>query len=74
MHRHAHLDLVWTVPDDRPAYDAALRDGRTLAEAAPSSPARHALRGVAVELLRDLGLREPQALAAVGGSRGRARR
>ncbi len=74
VHRHAHLDLVWTVPDDRPAYDAALRDGRTLAEAAPSSPARHALRGVAVELLRDLGLREPQALAAVGGSRGRARR
>jgi len=74
VHRHAHLDLVWTVPDDRPAYDAALRDGRTLAEAAPSSPARHALRGVAVELLRDLGLREPQVLAAVGGSRGRGRR
>lgn len=72
--RHAGIDALWTVPDDRTAYDAALREGRTLAEASPSSPARHALRGVAVEVLRDLGLREPQVLAAVGGSRGRLRR
>ena len=74
LSRHAGIDLRWTVPDDRAAYDAALRDGRTLAEASPASPARHALRGVAVEVLRDLGLREPQVLAAVGGGRGRSRR
>ncbi len=63
LHRHAGVESPWTVPDDRAAYDAALRDGRTLAEAAPASPARHALRGVAVEVLRDLGLREPLTLA-----------
>lgn len=59
LRRHARVDDPWTVPDDRAAYDAALRDGATLAERAPSSPARQALRSVAVELLRDLGLREP---------------
>jgi Mrp family chromosome partitioning ATPase len=63
LHRHAGVEHPWTVPDDRPAYDAALRSGRTLAEAAAASPARHALRGVTVEVLRDLGLREPLALA-----------
>ncbi len=63
LHRHAGVEPSWTVPDDRPAYDAALRSGRTLAEAAAASPARHALRGVTVEVLRDLGLREPLALA-----------
>ena len=70
LSRHAGVDQVLLVPDDRPAYDAALRDGRTLAEAAPSSPVRHALRGIAVEVLRDLGLREPAPLVAAGG-RGR---
>ncbi len=69
LHRHAGVDLVSCVPDDRPAYDAALRDGRTLAEAAPSSPARAALRGLAIELLRDLGLREPRPLPRVAGGR-----
>jgi MinD-like ATPase involved in chromosome partitioning or flagellar assembly len=67
--RHAGVDQVLLVPDDRPAYDAALRDGRTLAESAPSSPARHALRGLAVEVLRDVGLREPAVLVAGGGRR-----
>ena len=63
LHRHAGVEHPWTVPDDRAAYDAALRSGRTLAEAAAASPARHALRGMTVEVLRDLGLREPLALA-----------
>jgi len=45
---------VWCVPDDRAAYDAALRSGSTLAEVASSWPARLALRGVTVELLADL--------------------
>jgi len=67
--RHAGVEGPLMVPDDRPAYDAALRDGRTLAEVAPTSPARHALRGLAIEVLRDLGLREPVALAAAGGRR-----
>jgi MinD-like ATPase involved in chromosome partitioning or flagellar assembly len=56
LHRHAGVDYVWCIPDDRAAYDAALRTGSTLAEVAPSSAARLALRGVTRELLRDLGL------------------
>jgi MinD-like ATPase involved in chromosome partitioning or flagellar assembly len=58
LHRHAGVDYVWCVPDDRDAYDAALRSGSTLAEVAPSSPARLALRAVATELVRDLGLED----------------
>ncbi len=54
LHRHAGVDAVWCVPDDRDAYDAAVRRGATLAEVAPSSPARTALRSAALELLRDL--------------------
>lgn len=54
--RHAGVDDVRVVPDDGPAYDAALREGRTLAEVAPRSPARTALRGLTAELLRDLAL------------------
>jgi MinD-like ATPase involved in chromosome partitioning or flagellar assembly len=61
LHRHAGLDALWCVADDRPALDAALRSGRTLAEAAPSSPARTALRSLAVELGDDLGLGSPAA-------------
>jgi len=63
LHRHAGVDHVWCVPDDRPAYDAALRAGATLAEVAPSSPARLALRGVATELVRDLAL-QPRTAAS----------
>jgi len=57
LHRHAGVPYVWCVPDDRVAYDAALRGGSTLAEVAPGSPARLALRGVTVELLADLAAR-----------------
>ena len=63
LHAHAGVDSVWTVPDDRAAYDVALRRGATLAEVAPSSPARAALRSVALELVRDLGV-EPRRLSA----------
>jgi MinD-like ATPase involved in chromosome partitioning or flagellar assembly len=63
LHRHAGVDHVWCVPDDRPAYDAALRAGATLAEVAPSSPARLALRGVTTELVRDLALRRRTAVS-----------
>jgi MinD-like ATPase involved in chromosome partitioning or flagellar assembly len=54
LHRHAGVDHVVVVPDDRDAYDAAMRSGRTLAETAPASPARRALRSLALELVRDL--------------------
>lgn len=56
VHRHAGVEVSWTVPDDRTAYDAAVRSGSTLAEVASSSPARAALRSVALELSRDLRL------------------
>lgn len=42
--RHAGVTDVTCVPDDRAAYDACLREGRTLAEAAPRSSARGVLR------------------------------
>jgi len=51
------------VPDDRPACDAALLGGRTLAEAAPGSPARAALAALAGQLA-----------AAAGGAPARPRR
>lgn len=38
------------VPDDRPAFDAALLTGRTITDQAPRSPARSALRGLAESL------------------------
>jgi MinD-like ATPase involved in chromosome partitioning or flagellar assembly len=64
LHRHGGVDLVTCVPDDRPAYDAALRSGRTLAEAAPASPARAVLRGLAAELVRDLGFEPAERVSA----------
>jgi Mrp family chromosome partitioning ATPase len=71
LHVHAGVDAVWCVPDDRSAYDAALRAGRTLADVSPSSPARSVLRGVTRELMRDLGLQPTPQLEAVGGQRTR---
>lgn len=44
LRRHAGIADVTCVPDDRAAYDTCLREGRTLAEAAPRSPARGVLR------------------------------
>ena len=44
LRRHAGVTDITCVPDDRAAYDACLRQGRTLAEAAPRSPARGVLR------------------------------
>ena len=48
--RFAGVSQPTLVPDDRPALDAALLAGRTLTEAAPSSPARRALAALAAEL------------------------
>ena len=44
LRRHAGIDDVVIVPDDRGAYDSCIRDGRTLAEAVPRSAARAAIR------------------------------
>ena len=44
LRRHAGIADLTCVPDDRASYDACLREGRTLAEAAPRSPARGVLR------------------------------
>ncbi len=44
LRRHAGITDITCVPDDRASYDACLREGRTLAEAAPRSPARGVLR------------------------------
>lgn len=44
LSRHAGITDVTCVPDDRAAYDACLREGRTLAEVAPRSAARGVLR------------------------------
>ena len=44
LRRHAGITDLTCVPDDRAAYDACLREGRTLAESAPRSPARGVLR------------------------------
>lgn len=44
LRRHAGVSDVTCVPDDRAAYDACMREGRTLAEVAPRSSARGVLR------------------------------
>lgn len=49
--RHAGIHNVVCIPDDRLAYDRAARDGRTVAEAMPRSPARLALQSFAADIL-----------------------
>ena len=48
--RFAGVDEVIFLPDDPTALDAALLEGRSLAECAPSSPVRSAVRGLAARL------------------------
>lgn len=50
LERYAGVRDAVLVPDDRPACDAALLAGRTLTEAAPSSPARLTLSALAATL------------------------
>lgn len=47
---HVGVSAVTCIPDDRAAYDACLREGRTLAEVAPRSAARGVLREFARSL------------------------
>lgn len=48
--RFGRIDSVAMIPFDQPALDAALLTGRTLADAAPRSPARTAIRELATRL------------------------
>lgn len=67
LDRFAGVSDPHLVPDDRSATDRALLAGRTLAEAAPDSPARTALRGAA-DVLALTAARETEraALRALG--------
>jgi len=58
LRRHAGVTDITCVPDDRAVYDACLRQGRTLAEAAPRSPARSVLREFARRTMAVSGERE----------------
>ena len=49
--RYAGVATAVLVPADRDALDSALASGRTLAESAPSSPARSAVRALAATLV-----------------------
>jgi Flp pilus assembly CpaE family ATPase len=51
LSRYAGVDDCTLVPMDTPALDAAMAAGRTLAEAAPASPARTALASLAGSLV-----------------------
>jgi Flp pilus assembly CpaE family ATPase len=50
LERYAGVQRISVVPDDRPAVDAALVQGQTLAEAAPASSTRLAIAGLAADL------------------------
>jgi Flp pilus assembly CpaE family ATPase len=58
LSRYAGVSDCRLVPLDVTGVDTALAAGRTLAEAAPASPARTALAGIAGQLL---GVRPPRA-------------
>lgn len=51
LQRYAGITDAVIIPDDRPALDAAMLAGRTLAEVAPASPARLAVHALAGKLL-----------------------
>ncbi|MDN4478290.1 hypothetical protein QQX10_13025 [Demequina sp. SYSU T00039] len=53
MARHTSLDELWPLPWDGPACDDALRDARTLAQAAPRSPLRRSIESLAHAVLAD---------------------
>ncbi|MCW2670128.1 MAG: hypothetical protein JWO27_2025 [Frankiales bacterium] len=51
LQRYAGIEQLWVVPQDTEAVDAALAVGRTLAEAAPGSPARQAIQRIAAAVI-----------------------
>ncbi len=65
LERYAGVSEVVVIPEDSSSMDRSLATGRTLAECAPSAPARLALAGLARSLAAELG---------VGGHGARSRR
>jgi MinD-like ATPase involved in chromosome partitioning or flagellar assembly len=65
LRRFAGVDDLVFVPDDRPSLDAALLQGRALAECAPASPVRAAVQALAARVA---------SVPQNAGSRGRRRR
>ncbi len=51
LQRYAGIEDLTVVPSDVSGVDAAVASGRSLAEAAPESPARRALAGLAADLV-----------------------
>jgi MinD-like ATPase involved in chromosome partitioning or flagellar assembly len=51
LERYAGVSTVHVIPEDREALDAAMAAGRSLAESAPSSAARRAIRDLAASLI-----------------------
>jgi MinD-like ATPase involved in chromosome partitioning or flagellar assembly len=56
LERYAGVTDPVIMPDDRPALDAAMLAGRSLAEIAPASPARRAISALAGQLLSPGGI------------------
>jgi Flp pilus assembly CpaE family ATPase len=69
LERYAGVSDPVMIPDDRVAVDAALAGGRLLVEVAPSSPARLAIRDLAVRLLGDTAKRRRRVRSVLRGSR-----
>lgn len=57
LRRHAGTDDVVLIDDDGPSFDRCLREGRTLAETAPRSPARAPLQFLADGVIEALAVR-----------------
>ncbi|HYO86313.1 MAG TPA: hypothetical protein VES01_07680 [Dermatophilaceae bacterium] len=66
--RFAGVPACHLIPDDRPALDAVTLAGRTLTEAARTSPARLAIRGLAEQLAEQLAAAHVRDTAGTGGS------
>jgi MinD-like ATPase involved in chromosome partitioning or flagellar assembly len=70
LHRHAAVDEIVPVPDDAPAVDSALVAGRPLADVAPRSVARTAIRALAARVVRST---LPPGRRGQAGSKSRSR-
>jgi hypothetical protein len=69
LERYAGVADPVMIPDDRVGVDAAVAGGRLLAEAAPKSPARAAIRALAVRLVSSPGKPRRGVLSALRASR-----
>jgi MinD-like ATPase involved in chromosome partitioning or flagellar assembly len=69
LERYAGVADPVMIPDDRVGVDAAVAGGRLLAEAAPKSPARAAIRALAVRLVNSPGKPRRGVLSALRASR-----